>query len=172
MNIFIFREKKFTHVASSGTGLVSSKSQRISKSHYWFKSYSNIAELVYFAYWWRCIRRIWACSVRNRLVFMSSVSTKDGGWHTAYCWLQTTHCILKTSKCIFSTTDCTKRVAPELLKVEDVRTHICAIFLRICSTFVPLNVKPEKQALFYDFKPIPMRLMFSKKIWLRKRNNF
>ena len=29
-----------------------SKPQRASKSHYWFKSYGNFAELVDFAYWW------------------------------------------------------------------------------------------------------------------------
>ena len=29
-----------------------SKSQKASKSHYWFKSYGNFAELVDFAYWW------------------------------------------------------------------------------------------------------------------------
>ena len=27
-------------------------SRRASKSHYWFKSYGDFAELVYFAYWW------------------------------------------------------------------------------------------------------------------------
>ena len=35
-----------------------------------------------------------------------------------------------------------------LLKVEDMRTHICAVFLRICAKFVFLNVKQEKQELF------------------------
>ena len=29
-----------------------SKSQRASKSHYWFKSYGDFAEWVDFAYWW------------------------------------------------------------------------------------------------------------------------
>ena len=32
---------------------------------------------------------------------------------------------------------------PELLKVEDVRTYICAIVLRICAKFVLLNAKQE-----------------------------
>ena len=32
-----------------------SKSQRASKLYYWFKSYGNFAEWVYFAYWWSCI---------------------------------------------------------------------------------------------------------------------
>ena len=31
------------------------KSQRPSKSHFWFKSYRDFAELVDFAYWWSCI---------------------------------------------------------------------------------------------------------------------
>ena len=38
---------------------------------------------------------------------------------------------------------------PELLKAEDVRTHVPAIFLRICAKLVLLNGKEEK-ALFYD----------------------
>ena len=37
---------------------------------------------------------------------------------------------------------------PDLLKAEDVRTHICAIFLRICAEFGLLNAKQDKQALF------------------------
>ena len=28
----------------------------ILKSHHWFKSYVNFADLVVFAYWWSCIR--------------------------------------------------------------------------------------------------------------------
>ena len=36
----------------------------------------------------------------------------------------------------------------ELLKAEDVRTHISAVFLRICAIFLLLNAKQEKQALF------------------------
>ena len=32
----------------------------------------------------------------------------------------------------------------ELIKVEDVKTHICAIFLRIRAKFVLLNAKQEK----------------------------
>ena len=32
-----------------------SKSQRASKSHYWFKSYGEFAEWVNFAYWWSFI---------------------------------------------------------------------------------------------------------------------
>ena len=32
--------------------LEDSKSQRASKVHYWFKSYSDFAEWVEFAYWW------------------------------------------------------------------------------------------------------------------------
>ena len=37
----------------------------------------------------------------------------------------------------------------ELLKVEDVKTHVCAIFLRICAKFVLLNVKQEKNRYFF-----------------------
>ena len=33
------------------------KSWRESKLHTWFKSYGDFAELVDFAYWWRCIRK-------------------------------------------------------------------------------------------------------------------
>ena len=43
---------------------------------------------------------------------------------------------------------------PELLKVEDLETHVCAIFLRICAKFVLLNAKQEKQALFSEFGTI------------------
>ena len=43
---------------------------------------------------------------------------------------------------------------PELLKVADVQTHICAKFLSICSKLVFLNPKQEKQVLFYDFGTI------------------
>ena len=43
----------FSHIYYNFVG--ESKSQMASKSHYWFKSYSNIAELVNFAYWWSCI---------------------------------------------------------------------------------------------------------------------
>ena len=42
-------------------------------------------------------------------------------------------------------------VMAELLKVEDVRTHNCAIFLKICAKFLLLNMKQEKQALFMIF---------------------
>ena len=38
----------------------------------------------------------------------------------------------------------------ELLKAEDVRTHVLAIFLRVCAKYVLLNAKQGKQALFYD----------------------
>ena len=34
----------------------------------------------------------------------------------------------------------------ELLRVEVVRSHGCAIFLRICATFLLLNAKQEKKA--------------------------
>ena len=37
----------------------------------------------------------------------------------------------------------------ELLKVEDVQTHVCATFLRICAKCELLNAKQEKQALFF-----------------------
>ena len=30
-------------------------SQRVSKFHYWFKSYSDFDQLVDFVYWWSCI---------------------------------------------------------------------------------------------------------------------
>ena len=36
----------------------------------------------------------------------------------------------------------------ELLKAEDVRTHVRAHFLRTCAKFVLLKAKQEKQALF------------------------
>ena len=39
----------------------------------------------------------------------------------------------------------------ELLKVEDVRTQVSAIVLRICAKFVLLNAKQEKQAFFLLF---------------------
>ena len=45
-------------------------------------------------------------------------------------------------------------LAPELLKVEYVQMHICAIFLKFCAKFVLLNAKPEKNALFPDFGTI------------------
>ena len=44
--------------------------------------------------------------------------------------------------------------AADLLKAEDVRTHVCANVLRICAQFVLLNAKQEKQALFNDFGTI------------------
>ena len=40
-------------------------------------------------------------------------------------------------------------VKAELLKVEDVRMHVCDFFLRICAKFVLLNAKQEKQAFFF-----------------------
>ena len=40
------------------------------------------------------------------------------------------------------------------LKAEGVRTHVSAIFLRICANFVFLNAKQEKQAILYDFGTI------------------
>ena len=43
---------------------------------------------------------------------------------------------------------------PELLKVEDVQTHVCAKLSIICTKFVLLNAKQEKQALSYDFGTI------------------
>ena len=43
---------------------------------------------------------------------------------------------------------------PELLKVEDVKDHVCAKFSRICAKFIILNAKQEKQAHFYDFGAI------------------
>ena len=45
-------------------------------------------------------------------------------------------------------TVCRQVDCAELLKAEDVRTYVCAIFLRICQNFVLLNAKHEKQALF------------------------
>ena len=45
-------------------------------------------------------------------------------------------------------------VVAELLKVEDVQTHVCAKLLSICAIFVFLNSKQEEQALFYDFGTI------------------
>ena len=39
----------------------------------------------------------------------------------------------------------------ELLKVEDVETHVCSIILRIRAKFKLLNAIQEKQALLYDF---------------------
>ena len=41
-------------------------------------------------------------------------------------------------------------VLSELLKVEDVNTHMRAKFSRICAYFSLLNVEQEKQAIFYD----------------------
>ena len=43
---------------------------------------------------------------------------------------------------------------PELLKVADVQTHVCAKMLSISAKFVFLNTKQEKQAFFYDFGTI------------------
>ena len=74
----------------------------------------------------------------------------------------------------------------ELLNAEAVRSHDCAIFLRICAKFVLFNAKQGKQALFNDlaqfdkilkkyivllwhFRTIPFHTLFSKKIWLHKR---
>ena len=39
----------------------------------------------------------------------------------------------------------------ELLKAEDVKTHICARFSRICAKFRLLRAKLVKQALFLCF---------------------
>ena len=48
--------------------------------------------------------------------------------------------------------DTVQKSSSELLKVEDVETHACAKFSRICAKFVLLNAKLEKkQALIYDF---------------------
>ena len=44
---------------------------------------------------------------------------------------------------------CCNASATELLKVEDVRTHVCANLLRVCAKFVLLNAKPEKQAFLF-----------------------
>ena len=38
--------------------------------------------------------------------------------------------------------------SPELLKVADVQTHVCGIFLRICSKSILFNVKQEKLVFF------------------------
>ena len=38
---------------------------------------------------------------------------------------------------------------PELLKAEDVRTHVCAIVLRNCTKFVLLDAKQEKTKNFF-----------------------
>ena len=77
--------------------------------------------------------------------------------------------------------------APQLLKVDDVRTHVCAIFLRICAKFVLLNAKQEIQALkknyfgtipkistffLWHLRPIPLHNIFSSKIRLRKIIDF
>ena len=77
-----------------------------------------------------------------------------------------------------------------LLKAEEVRTRVCAIFLRICAKFYVLNAKQEKQAHFfmifakYDkislkcyaflwhLRHVPLRKIFSQKIWLGKRIRF
>ena len=73
---------------------------------------------------------------------------------------------------------------PELLKVEDVRTHICAIFLRIFAKFILLKAKQEKcfcpilqkssklYMFLWHFRPIPLRKIFCQKIRLCKRINF
>ena len=61
----------------------------------------------------------------------------------------------------------------ELLKAEDVRRHVSAVFLRIFAKFVLLNAKQEEKALFmilaqfdeilqnctflWHFRPIPPR---------------
>ena len=42
----------------------------------------------------------------------------------------------------------TRPHGPELLKVADVPTHVCAEFLRICSKSVLFNVKQEKLEFF------------------------
>ena len=63
----------------------------------------------------------------------------------------------------------------ELLIVEVVRLHGCRIFWRICTFFFLLNVKQERQALFYDFaqlRTIPLRKIVSLKILLHKRVHF
>ena len=67
----------------------------------------------------------------------------------------------------------------ELLNAEAVRSHDCAIFLRICAKFVLFNAKQGKQALFNElaqfdkikkkkhivllghFRTIPFRTIFS-----------
>ena len=43
---------------------------------------------------------------------------------------------------------CCNASATELLKVEDVRTHVCANLLRVCAKVVLLNAKPEKTSTF------------------------
>ena len=69
----------------------------------------------------------------------------------------------------------------DLLKVEDVETHVCAIILRIWAKFVLLTAIQEKKRYFlwfgqiwkkifrfymllWHFKPIPLRKIFSQKI--------
>ena len=42
-----------------------------------------------------------------------------------------------------------RQVLPELLKVADVQTHVCAKFSRTCKKCVLFNAKQEKQA-FYE----------------------
>ena len=48
----------------------------------------------------------------------------------------------------------TNTVVPELLKAEDVKTHICAKFSKICAKFRLLSAKMVKQALFSCFYAI------------------
>ena len=58
-----------------------SKSQRASKSHYWFKSYGDFPEWVDFAYWWSCIGKGLLLQPRKQAcleVFtMSFLATKE-----------------------------------------------------------------------------------------------
>ena len=46
-----------------------SKSRRAYKSHYWFKSYGDFAELVDFAYWWPIGKGL-RLHLRSRLVYI------------------------------------------------------------------------------------------------------
>ena len=57
-----------------------SKSQRVSKLQYWFKSYGDFAEWGDFAYWWNCIgiREGSARSLRSRLVSSQTASLAVG----------------------------------------------------------------------------------------------
>ena len=43
------------HALMVKDGAFSHKIDYVTKSHYWFKSYCNFAELVGFACWWKCI---------------------------------------------------------------------------------------------------------------------